>query len=128
MIYSQITALIPELSLSENDTRSILTAENALNWVLDNTTVTFDIDNPDSVPATVKLWVSKYMELISVPVGISSENANGLSQSFDTSDMYTKLIELATLIFGEDAVTAGKARFVSASDRYSGRRRNVSKV
>lgn len=67
----------------------LLIVESALTWVLDNTTLDFDINKDEDLtqlPANVRLFVVKYHELMSTSEGVTSESIEGLSQSFNTSN------------------------------------------
>lgn len=99
-----------------------LLVENALNWVTENTTIKVNMNDLESVQANVRLFLIKYIDIMKLPVGITSESATGLSQSFDTTDKYDLLISLARSIFGDDNVTAGKVKFVSATNRWKHQR------
>lgn len=68
---------------------SLLIVESALTWVLDNTTLEFDITNDEdleNLPANVRLFAVKYHELMTASEGVTSESIEGLSQSFNTSN------------------------------------------
>ncbi len=106
-----------KLTASLPNDETLLLIENALEWIGANTTVKVDITS-HSVPSNVRLFVSKYLEVMNLPIGITSESAGGLSQSFDTTDRNDLLISVANSIFGEENVTAGKVTFVSAKSRW----------
>lgn len=87
-----------KLGMSTINDRTILTVESGLNWVLDNTTLKFDMNNDEDLRAlhsNVKLFLIKYYEIMSMRSGISSESISGLSQSFDTTDKTTLLWQYA---------------------------------
>ena len=106
------------LQIQPVNDETCLLVENALNWIADNTTIKVNINDLENVQASVRLFLIKYIDIIKLPVGITSESISGLSQSFDTTDKYDLLISLARSIFGDDNITAGKVRFVSATDRW----------
>ena len=98
----------------------LLLVENAFAWIKDNTTVTVDMDDLDNVPPTVRLFITKYIDIMQLPMGISSESASGLSQSFDTEkDPADLLLAAAEAIFGDENVTVGAVRFVGAKKRWN---------
>ena len=106
------------LNLPEDGVTSLM-AESALNWVLENTTLKFDITNTEemeALPASVKLFVLKYLEVMSVRSGVSSESIEGLSQSFNSSDKAGLLFELAETLLGKWLVSP--VSFVPAVSRW----------
>ncbi len=107
-----------KLQIQPINTETCLLIENALNWVADNTTIKVNMNDLESVQANVRLFLIKYIDIMKLPIGITSESATGLSQSFDTTDKYDLLVSLARSIFGDDNVTAGKVEFVAATDRW----------
>ena len=63
-----------------NNPQTELMIESALQWVLDNTTLKFDINKEEdlkALPAQVKLFALKYNELMSISAGVSSESIEG---------------------------------------------------
>ena len=104
------------LKLKPLNDETILLAENALSWINSNTKITVDLDD---VQANVRLFVSKYIDIMGgLPVGVTSESAGGLSQSFSTANKTDLLIDQAEAIFGEENVTIGKVTFTPAKRRW----------
>lgn len=103
------------LKLSPLNDETILLAENALEWINGNTKITVDLDD---VQANVRLFVSKYIEVMGSSIGVTSESIGGLSQTFSSASKTDMLIELANAIFGEENVTAGKVTFTPAKRRW----------
>lgn len=104
------------LPINAKSSVDILLIENALAWIADNTTVKVDMDDLENVQPAVRLFIIRYIEIMQLPMGISSESASGLSQSFDTNkDPAELLISAAEAIFGADNVTAGAVHFVTAT-------------
>lgn len=99
------------LKLKPLNDETILLAENALSWINSNTKITVDLDD---VQANVRLFVSKYIDIMDMSVGVTSESISGLSQSFSTANKTDMLIEVANAIFGEENVTIGKVTFTPA--------------
>ena len=93
--------------------RTCLLVESALEWIDNNTTIKIDIEN---LSAKARLFIAKYVEIMSLRTGVASESIGGLSQSFvtDTNDM---IINLAGDLFGDDLIT-NKVKFVGAGDRW----------
>lgn len=82
------------IPLSGNGSQ-VLYAEAALDWMRDNTTLTFDKADAASIealPACAKLFVVKYTEIIQRKVGVTSQSIEGMSQSFDASENTTAML------------------------------------
>ena len=109
-------AQVESLSLNlPTDPESLLLVENALNWIEENTSVNVNRNDLSANPATVQLFMVKYVGVMQLPDGVTSESAGGLSQSFANTDKTDLLLKIASSIFGENTVTGGKVRFVSAN-------------
>lgn len=107
-----------KLQVSPLSDENLLLIENALEWIGNNTKLKVNLQSAESVQANVRLFISKYLDIMSLPIGITSESATGLSQSFDTTDKNELLIEIANALFGEENVTAGKVTFIPAQSRW----------
>lgn len=106
------------IPLSGRDAREALKATAALEWIQQNTTLDFDAADPASVeklPATAKLFVGKYVEIMGLKTGVSSQSIEGLSMSFDTTDKGTMLWQLASTLLGG---YLRQARFFPAKRRW----------
>ena len=95
--------------------KTCIVVESALCWVLKNTTITFKIDDLEKIPANVRLFVTKYIDIMGLRLGIASESIGSLSQSFNT-DTSGLIYDAANDIFGDSMKTA--VSFVSAGDRW----------
>lgn len=87
-----IAAGIP---LSGNNAVAALHAEAALDWMKQNTTLTFDKADAESInalPASAKLFVVKFAETMRIKAGVTSQSIEGLSQSFDATQDASSLI------------------------------------
>lgn len=107
------------LGIEPIDTKTCLRVDSAFNWVLDNTTLEFDINNIEelqALPAQVRLFVSDYCDLMSMGVGVASESIEGLSQSFKSDSAKAQIWELAENYL--DKWLLSPVRFVSATNRY----------
>lgn len=83
MTAEQIKSL--RLGIEPIDDRTILNCEAGLEWVKNNTTLEFDMNNDEdlkALPSAVRLFLVKFNEIQAVNVGIASESIEGLSQSF----------------------------------------------
>lgn len=79
-----------DLGIFPVDNKAIITIQSALEWVLDNTTLEFDIDDIEQIKALsarVKLFCIKFFELQNISSGVSSESISGLSQSFKSDEI-----------------------------------------
>lgn len=95
-----ISAGIP---IATKDATDLLMANAAIEWLAENTTIEVKPDDPESIkelPASAKLYVSKYVEILSVNPGVSSQSIEGLSLSFNTTDKATMLWQLASTLLG----------------------------
>nr|DAL28485.1 MAG TPA_asm: Protein of unknown function (DUF3199) [Caudoviricetes sp.] len=95
--------------------KTCILVESALWWVLKNTTITFKIDDLEKIPANVRLFVTKYIDIMGLRTGVASESIGSLSQSFNT-DTSGLIYDAANDIFGDSMKTA--VSFVSAGDRW----------
>lgn len=98
------------------DDRTILIVESALEWVQNNTTLEFDMNNDDdlkALPSCVRLFASKFVEVNLVSAGVSSESIEGLSQSFDSSDKSALIWQFAEELL--QPYLKSRVRFVHAS-------------
>ena len=78
------------LGFTSVDARTVLMVESAIEWVNTNTTLNLSLgDQATGLPASVKLFINKYVEIMDRSAGVSSESVGGLSQSFD------EIIEIA---------------------------------
>ena len=76
------------LPLNSTDEITVLTVNSAFEWVKTHTVLEFDIDDTESLkalPSAVKLFVMKYVDIMNLSAGVTSESLGGMSQSFDTS-------------------------------------------
>lgn len=87
--------------------------EAALEWITSNTT--FDVST-EPLPASVELFLSKYIEIMGLRPGVSSESISGLSQSF-SGDISSLLKQYASELIGEEYLCAS-VRMVIAEDRW----------
>ncbi len=82
----------------------VLTVQAAFEWILANTTLEFDINNPDelkTLPSCVKLFVIKFCNVLDLPVGVSSESIGGMSQSFDNTQRQWLVSQYADELLSE---------------------------
>lgn len=113
-------AKVLNLGIQPIDEKTCLRIESAFNWVLDNTTLNFDINDIEglkALPAQVRLFVSDYVDLMSISTGVSSESIEGLSQSFKSESKKAQIWELSENYLGKWLVSP--VRFVPAVNRWS---------
>lgn len=102
-----------------NNAKTCLIVESAFSWVLEHTTLDFDMNNIEelkALPAPVRLFVLKYNEIMSSSAGVASESIDGLSQSFHSGDKSALLWEIADSLLGKWLVSP--VRFVAAVRRW----------
>lgn len=110
---------ILRLGIQPIDDRLCLLVESGLLWVLKNTTLKFQTDNNkdlEDLPANVRLFIVKYVEIMKLRSGVSSESISNLSQSFDTTDKSTLLWEAAEEMLSD--VLKLRCSFVTAQKRW----------
>ena len=91
----------------------------ALEYIANNTTLTVDLEDVETVkalPFSAKLFVQKYEEVSSASSTIASESIEGLSQSFKTSDKKALIDDLANTYLND--WLKGKIRFIPARNRW----------
>lgn len=118
MTVEQVKAL--NLGILPINEKNCLRIESAFNWVLEHTTLEFDINNIEelkALPAQVRLFVSDYVELMFVSVGVRSENIEGLSQTFKSDSKKAQIWELAENYL--DEWLKSPVSFVPAVNRWS---------
>lgn len=118
MTPEQIKSL--KIGISAADDMTSLLVENAMQWVLDNTTLDFDMNNDDdlkALPACVRLFVVKFMEVNNLSAGVSGESIEGLSQSFSSENKSDLLWQYAEELLGAYLI-AGQVSFVAAQNRW----------
>ncbi len=110
-----------KLGISPINDEEVLLIESALTWTQDNTTLEFDVNNDaelEALPANVRLFVMRYIDIMSSPVGVTSESISGLSQSFNTSSTKTDLLwQYAQELL--DKWLIGNVKFVEAGRRWA---------
>lgn len=117
MTQSQLESLKLGLPLNAE---TCLMVESGLQWVLENTTLTFDLQNEEeleALPPQVRLFLLKYNEAMSISSGVSSESIEGLSQSFSSVDKSALLWDIAYSLLGKWLISP--VRFVTAQKRWS---------
>lgn len=91
------------IPLARYEEIDVLYVESALQWIKDNTTLEFDLSNPETItalPSGAKLFVVKFRELMNLPIGVTSESVDGLSQSFTDATKKSELLEWAYELLG----------------------------
>lgn len=101
------------------DEKLWLIVESGLQWVLKNTSLSFSIEDPKELkklPANVRLFILKYIEIMNLRIGVTSESISNLSQSFDTTDKNTLIWQAAEELLSD--VLKSSVRFVSATNKW----------
>jgi len=108
-----------KLGIAPINDRTCLLVESALQWVLDNTTLKFDMNSDTDLKAlqsNVRLFVVKYFDVMAMTGGVTSESIEGLSQSFDTSNKSDLIWQFAEELLGKWLVSC--VRFVTATPKW----------
>lgn len=98
--------------------KTLIIIESALDLVLSKTSIKFDKNNNDDlekVPARVKLFVVKYLELMGIQEGVASQSISNLSQSFH-QNKNERFNDLLNEILGDDMIS--EIKFVGAVNRW----------
>lgn len=93
-----INAGIP---ISAGDPLAMLKAESAIDWMLEHTTLDIDKGSLESItklPACAKLFIVKFSETVSRKQGVTSQNIEGMSQSFSDGDQSSMILQLANTL------------------------------
>ena len=105
------------LGILIND-KTLIIIETALDLVLAKTSIKFDKNSDDDlnkIPARVKLFVTKYLELMGIHEGVASQTVTNLSMSF-SQDKNERFNNLLDEILGDDLIS--DVKFVGAVNRW----------
>lgn len=107
-----------KLGIAPIDDRACLFVESALDWVKDNTTleIKFEDEAIKALPAQVRLFILRYIDVMTMTAGVQSESIEGLSQSFSNADKGTLLWQYAEELLGKWLVS--RVQFVTAQKRW----------
>lgn len=107
------------LGIAPIDDRVTLIVESGLEWVKNNTTLNFDMNNDEdlkSLPSCVRLFLVKFVDIQMISAGVTSESIEGLSQSFDTGNKSALIWQFAEELLSPYLKSC--VRFVSAKKRW----------
>lgn len=104
------------LGLQPLDDNTILILSSAAEWIENNTTFVFNYDDIQNTPSSIKLFLIKFFEIMSLPCGVSSESIEGLSQSFNNANKSDLIRQLANELL--DKWLLNDKCFVAASKRW----------
>lgn len=108
------------LGLKQIDVQTCLLVESGLQWLLNNTSLQFNINNITelkALPANVRLFLLKFTEIYGLRYGVTSESISGLSQSFADADSLNDLLwQLADELLGD--LVNPRVKFVISSARW----------
>lgn len=105
------------LGIQIND-KTLIIIETALDLVLSRTSIKFDKSSDgdlNKIPARVKLFVIKYLELMDIHEGVASQTIINLSMSF-LQDKNERFNSLLNEILGDDLIS--DVKFVGAVRRW----------
>lgn len=108
-----------KLGIEPIDARTILLVESAFNWINDNTTLVIDYNDDQALTKltpNVKLFVVKYVDIMTLSTGVASESIEGLSQSYDTSSKSNLLWQYASELLGN--YMKSQMSFTSSKSRW----------
>ena len=117
MTIEQIENLkIPIANLNDE---TCLMIESGIEWINSNTTLHIDVNESIELTPNVKLFIVKFVEIMSIRPGVSSESISGLSQSFSIEDQRALIRQYANTLLGE--YMKSDMTFVSAKRRWDAR-------
>ena len=92
------------LGISPITAKTCLLVESGLVWVAKNTNIKIKLTDEglQELSAGVRLFVVKYIEIMSLRAGISSESISNLSQSFTSVDVSAMLWDVARELIGDE--------------------------
>lgn len=96
-----------------NDAETLLMVESAVDWLIENTTLSVDKEDLSELPAGAKLFLVKFSKTLSRDQSISSESIESLSQSFRETGADELLWSIADALLGP--YLKGRVRFVPAT-------------
>lgn len=98
--------------------KNLIVIEAALDLILSKTSIKFDKNNDKDlteIPARVKLFVTKYLELMETHEGVASQSISNLSQSF-FQNKNQRFNDLLNEILGGDLIS--EVEFIGAVNRW----------
>lgn len=98
--------------------KTLIIIDSSLDIVLSRTSIKFDKNNLEElkmIPARAKLFIIKYIELMSLTEGVSSQSISNLSMSF-SQDKNERLNNLLEETLGNDMLS--DVQFAEAVNRW----------
>lgn len=91
------------IPIAKGNALAVLTAEAALDWMQEHTTLEFkkeDAESLKALPSCAKLFIVKYGETISLKQGVASQSIEGMSMSFHEGNRTSQIMQLANTLLG----------------------------
>lgn len=112
------------LPIENPDAYTVLVVNSAFGWLEANTMLQIDTDSVDSLkalPPVAKLFVLKFLDIMSLGTGVSSESIDTLSHSFESDKsaliwQYAQEL-LAGYLKSQVSVTTAKRKWVNPHGR-----------
>ena len=107
------------LGIAPIDDRVTLIIESGLEWVKENTTLEFDMNNDEdlkALPSSVRLFLVKFFDVQMISAGVASESIEGLSQSYDTGDKSAMIWQFAEELL--NPYLKSRIRFIAAQSKW----------
>lgn len=108
-----------KLGIAPIDDRLCLLTESAFDWIKDNTTLEIDLTDTEALealPACVRLFIVRFIDVMTMTAGVQSESIEGLSQSFSSADKGALIWQYAEELLGK--WLKSRVRFVTAQRRW----------
>ena len=118
MTTEQVRSL--KLGIEPIHDRETLIIESGLEWIKQNTTLEFDMNNDEdlkALPSCVRLFLTKFFDIQMLSTGVTSESIEGLSQSFNTGDKSAMIWQFAEELLSPYLIS--RVCFISAQKRWN---------
>lgn len=108
-----------KLGIAPINDRLCLLVESAFDWIKDNTTLEIDLTDTaalEALPSCVRLFIVRFIDVMTMTAGVQSESIEGLSQSFSSADKGALIWQYAEELLSK--WLKSRVRFVTAQKRW----------
>lgn len=105
--------------ITDDNPKTILSVMSGLEWLKENTILEIEPENAESIralPSRVKLFLLKFVDILERENGISSESIDGLSQSFESSNLVQDIDKLSKTLIAD--LLKSQVKFIPAKRRW----------
>lgn len=96
-----------------------LYVESGLEWLRENTTLKFEIEDMESIkalPSSARLFLVKFCEICTRDIGVTGESVGPMSQSFTADSVSKQTMALARQLL--KAYLKSKVKFIPCARRW----------